>query len=260
MKKIGLGLLLLFTSINSKEYWQCDTAGKVVCAATQTCCRSKVNVSGWECFPTIQGVCCSNGINCCPKGTVCDLSAMTCRPISSLSFLTSSELATENNLIGSDPIIEEIPLVPTGEFLEGFFKGFDLFSQTTDGNTCLTNQDFGNYIADVLNKLRTIKLDENFFKVLEELAADIKNKKDLIVNEMAQCKIFGENVKVILDKIAVKVEDPKYSEKVLGHALMNMSKIKESFEQLKPLYDAHDYQLLGKSAGELIKFVFFWDL
>lgn len=251
--------LTAFASIEAKEYWQCDSLGKVLCAQNQTCCRSKVNSSGWECFPTIKGVCCSNGINCCPDGTICDLTAKTCVK-KTLSFLSTPEAAPEM-LPSTEPMrLSDSPLVPAGLFLDGFFKGFDLFAHVAEGNTCFSNQEFGNYLADVLNRLKDAKIDANFPKFVEELVKDFVAHKDLVLAEALQCKQLGNNVQDVFEKLSQRVMQADFVQKVSTHALLNIVKIKDELENLQPLAKDGKYELLGQASGELVKFVFFWDL
>ena len=252
---IGLSALVF---IEAKEYWQCDSLGKIACATNQTCCRSRVNISGWECFPSIRGVCCSNGINCCPQNTICDLTAKTCVK-KTLSFLTLPEPVEA--LTSTAPIsINDSPIVPAGLFLDGFFKGFDFFVNVAEGNNCLSNQEFGNYLVDVLNKFKDFKVDATFPKFVEELAKDFVAHRDILLAEVLQCKQLGAKAKVVLDKLAARVMQADYTSKVSTHALLNVVRIKETLDQLQPLLNQGEYELLGKTSGELVKFVFFWNL
>lgn len=246
-----IGLTAL-ASIEAKEYWQCDSLGKFSCAQNQTCCRSRVNPSGWECFPTIRGVCCSNGINCCPENTICDLTRKTCAK-KTLTFLTVPE--------PTEPMtVSESPIVPAGLFLDGFFKGFDFFAHVAEGSNCLSNQEFGNYLAEVFNKIKDVKIDASFPKFVEELAKDFLAHKDLILTEALQCKQLGSNTQAVIEKLAARVMQDDYTKKVSAHALLHIIKIKEALDKLQPLMKQGEYEALGQSAGELVKFVFFWDL
>nr|P80059.1 RecName: Full=Pars intercerebralis major peptide D1; Short=PMP-D1 [Locusta migratoria]AAB21458.1 pars intercerebralis major peptide, PMP-D1 [Locusta migratoria, brain, Peptide, 54 aa] [Locusta migratoria] len=40
------------------------------CPGTETCCTTPQGEEG--CCPYKEGVCCLDGIHCCPSGTVCD--------------------------------------------------------------------------------------------------------------------------------------------------------------------------------------------
>lgn len=47
------------------------------CADDTTCCTNKQG--GWACCPLPQAVCCDDHEHCCPSGTTCDLSTLTCQ-------------------------------------------------------------------------------------------------------------------------------------------------------------------------------------
>jgi len=260
MKKLLVlfGVLAL-VSINAKESWQCDSEGKFVCAQNNTCCRSRINSSGYECFPTINGVCCSNGINCCPFGTICDLTAMTCRP-KTLTFLSSPDLITTEPITVSSNPINENPLIPAGEFFEGFFQGFDFFAKITENNTCLTNEEFGKFVNDMVSKLKEIKFDETLPKFLEGLLKDFMDQKQLIDGEVQQCKVLKESADAVFDKLAKKATQNDFINKVSTHAIMNIGKVKENWEKIISLAQSKDSKNLGFAVGEFVKFVFFWDV
>jgi len=50
--------------------------GQIECPTGSTCCRSKQYI--YTCCPTLHGVCCSDGLHCCPQGYQCDVSRDTC--------------------------------------------------------------------------------------------------------------------------------------------------------------------------------------
>jgi hypothetical protein len=62
----------------TKSPWECDAAGKYVCNQNQTCCRSKVSATGWQCHGRTSGTCCSDGIWACSTGDVCNSKDNTC--------------------------------------------------------------------------------------------------------------------------------------------------------------------------------------
>lgn len=250
--------LTAFASIEAKEYWQCDSLGKLFCAQNQTCCRSITNASGWECFPTIRGVCCSNGINCCPEGTICELTQKTCVK-KTLSFLMEPEAAPES-LPSTEPMKQMGAIDPAVDFVTGFVKGFHIFEHVGADNTCFTNTQFSTYLVEVLEKLKNVKVDETLPKFLEELIKDFIAHKELIYGEISQCKKLAQEVLVIFQKLSEKVMQADYVQKVTTHTLLHFKRVKEGLDKLQTLAQAHDYQALGFTAGELVEFVFFWDL
>ena len=47
-----------------------------VCGSNDTCCKYPDDT--WACCPTLNGVCCSNGLYCCPANTTCNLIDNSC--------------------------------------------------------------------------------------------------------------------------------------------------------------------------------------
>ncbi|XP_075873126.1 granulin a [Nelusetta ayraudi] len=53
---------------------KCDASRS--CPDTKTCCKNRQG--GWSCCPLPQAVCCADHEHCCPTGTTCDLTTLTC--------------------------------------------------------------------------------------------------------------------------------------------------------------------------------------
>ncbi len=68
-------ILILFISVISKEYWECTDS--LHCDKESTCCHSKTD-PGWACYPTKNGVCCSDGESACPNGYTCNMNDKRC--------------------------------------------------------------------------------------------------------------------------------------------------------------------------------------
>jgi hypothetical protein len=252
MKKfLALLVVSLLGSIRTKDYWQCDSLGKFSCATNQTCCRSIVNFSGWECFPTINGVCCSNGINCCPFGTICDLSAKTCRP-RNLLFLSNEDSTTEPITASNEPNITN-PLDSTGEFLVGFLQGFDLFAKINEDNTCLNKEEIGKFVTEFVDRLKTIKFDDTLLKSLEELLI-------LVDERIKNCQVLKLKAEQVFGRLARRVNQPDYLKQVSTHAFININEVKENSQKIINLAQSQEYKNLGIAVGQFVNFLFFWDL
>lgn len=117
MSKVILAIFA-FTCISlifSKNPWDCDSAGRFKCSPyRQTCCRSAVKSSGWACFDLNDGVCCSDGINACPKNFVCNLRDNRCDR-GSFQFLENFSGPSGTDFqFGTEPIEMTHPaLIPT---------------------------------------------------------------------------------------------------------------------------------------------------
>uniref|UniRef100_A0A672FF04 Progranulin-like n=1 Tax=Salarias fasciatus TaxID=181472 RepID=A0A672FF04_SALFA len=71
---------------------QCDETS--ACPDDTTCCEAKGG--GWGCCPLAKAVCCDDHENCCPEGTTCNLTTLTCEGRS-----------------GSTPMKQKIPALTT---------------------------------------------------------------------------------------------------------------------------------------------------
>ena len=75
--------IIIFTIniANSFSTWQCGTNGKYTCSKDNTCCKNSLSVTGFKCFPLVEGICCKKSDMICPKGTYCNIKDNACEPI-----------------------------------------------------------------------------------------------------------------------------------------------------------------------------------
>ena len=98
---------------------------KTTCPDKSTCCKLKSGQYG--CCPQLNGVCCSDGVHCCPAGFTCDLNKGTCTKGDRIAvpFLAKLAVATPKRVIKSDKIVSpslvKLP-VATVELPEGVIK------------------------------------------------------------------------------------------------------------------------------------------
>ena len=91
LKSILLFTLLVGLSVSSTYNRNKCKAGIPDCKSNETCCKAKDTASGWKCFPLMNMVCCSDGINACPEKTKCNLQRMSCDPLA-LLFLENVQI------------------------------------------------------------------------------------------------------------------------------------------------------------------------
>ena len=89
MIKAILVLTLISLSLSTESYKCLNDKGqeaKYTCATNQTCCQSSLSLTGFQCFPSVDAVCCGDKINAaCPSNTKCNISTdpstpSTCGP------------------------------------------------------------------------------------------------------------------------------------------------------------------------------------
>uniref|UniRef100_A0A0K2TDV2 Granulins domain-containing protein n=1 Tax=Lepeophtheirus salmonis TaxID=72036 RepID=A0A0K2TDV2_LEPSM len=74
---LSLAVLFLVTlySAPAEGIVRCDSTGHFVCPDHSTCCKTS---TGYGCCPLFHGVCCRDGLHCCPSGMRCDLYSNRC--------------------------------------------------------------------------------------------------------------------------------------------------------------------------------------
>jgi len=254
IRKLSILFTILISAAYSKDSWVCDSLGKFKCAVGQTCCRSRTTSYGWACFPLTNAVCCSDGVNVCPSGTICDLTAKTCSRVT-LAFLQLPEIQAANY---TEPIVNLKP-VDAMNFTLGFFEGVEIFTPVLANSTCFKNSE--KLVFDV-NELVNIFSHFN----VEDLAAEIKRILHILeemVNfgetEIPVCKKLGLDLKDMFFRIYNHVTNTKYVENISAHTIFNLQKIKDLFEDSAKDIQEQVYFRSGKGFGTFLKFAALWD-
>jgi len=237
--------------------------GSIHCNPYDTCCRSKVNPSGYECLSMPEAVCCSIGLGACPKGYTCDNKNGKCLT-KNLEFLSEIEESKNENLNiledSKNPIVKYIdPYSTAYELISSFIEGIGLFDHITDNNKCFTNSEFFNEFINFLSSLKNLKADETLPKELEKIAQRVIDNKQIYLDEFAEFGILKKNVNGVYERINEIIHDPEYFNKFSTHSILYLGQIRDLFEELKPLYEEHKWEELGFATGKFLRFVFLWN-
>ena len=253
LTKFTIFLSILFGTVFSKMYWECDTLGKYRCSQAQTCCRSKVSSFGWSCFPGKQGVCCSDGVSFCPFGTICDLSNRTCkRP--TLSFL---EAATEPLISASS-----VKVTPqnAADFGLGLLQGIKIFDAAYKNSTCVANTTDLSY--EVLYIIQTVKqiTAENVFEKLRQIV-DLSEALENHTRSTGELCLQTVNaVQAVLLKVREFISQQEYLSELATHSLFNFQTIKDLGTGAVTNLQQGNYSVAGNLVGQALKFGFLWRL
>ena len=254
IKKLSILFSILIGAAFSKNPWECDSMGQMKCAMDNTCCRSRTSVYGWSCFPLTNAVCCSDGVNVCPSGTICDLSAKTCTK-KSLAFLESPEIQAENFI---NPIVALQP-VDALNFTLGLYQGIEIFSPLMNNSTCFQQSD-----RVVFNFVKLVNVLYHFN--VENLAEELKEVLAVLIDFVAVgetqipvCKQLGLDLESLFVRIYQHVSSAKYAENLASHTVFNLGKLKQTLEAAVKDAQEQNYFKSGLEFGQLVKFAALWD-
>lgn len=254
IRKLSILFAVLISAAVSKNYWECDKEGKMKCPQDNTCCRSRASAYGWACFPLIDAVCCSDGVNVCPSGTICDLTAKTCRR-NTLAFLEVPEIQAGNH---TNPIITLKP-VDALNFALGFYEGVEILSPVLGNSTCIhqTERLVSNVIklVDVFSHFNV----ENLAAELREILHLLEDFVNIGETQIPVCKQLGLDVKDLFVRVYQHVANAKYVEQLSSHTIFNLGKIKEIYEGAIKEVQAGNFTGAGRGFGQLLKFAALWD-
>ena len=255
MSKIFISVLILaaISATLCKEPWQCDISGKYACSQSQTCCRSKVSQTGWSCFPTQSGVCCSDGVSVCPTATICNLREKRCDR-STLAFLevakpdAAIEVAQEANL-------NSVP----AELVDGFLKGFGFFSNLPHENECKPEDpQIAQDISEIINLLKNISIKTDFRKTIEQILTKATDAYNRISKVSEVCAEFALELQHVVEGLKGYVSAKGYYSKLALHTAMNIGQITEKVKTAVSDYSAAKFEEAGLAFGDLTKFLIFW--
>lgn len=253
-KKLTILFTVLISAAFSKNFWECDSLGQMKCPTTNTCCRSRTSVYGWACFPLIEAVCCSDGVNVCPSGTICDLTAKTCRK-TTLAFLQLPEIQAAN---ATNPIVALKP-VDALNFTFGFYQGVQIFSPVVTNSTCFQQNE--RIVADV-SRLVNVFSSFNVENLAQEIKEILSVLQDLVAigeSELPVCKQLGLDLGNLFVRVYQHVASANYVENLTSHTIFNLGKIREIFEAAVKDAQEQNYFGAGQGFGELVKFAALWD-
>ncbi len=258
LSKLSIIFTVLLGSAFTKDFWECDAAGQMKCATTNTCCRSRTSPYGWACYPIADAVCCSDGVNVCPPGTVCDLTDRTCRR-NSLSFLqTQSEIQAEETTYTKKPILALNPS-DAKNFTYGFYQGIEVFTPLLRNSTCLPDSD------KILNDVLTLAdLIANFdsANLRQEILIMTSLVEDMLVvseTQVPACLRLGKDLKDLFRELHTHFMSGEYLEGLASHTLFNIGKIHELYQVAVKDAKELNYFEAGKGFGQLVRFAALWD-
>jgi len=236
-------IFLLFASIYSKPAWQCGTQSAFTCAPTQTCCRGP---AGYTCYPTENGVCCSDGNSACPQGTTCNMREKRCDK-SSMTFL-------EENTIEFLSIEADLVLIGESavEFAEGLFEGFELFNNLPHQSQCVTDafQD----IIDIVNLIKNVSIHSDY----KQLVSDLINKTTDAFKRTEGCRKWGKELEETVNQMKNTLTDFTYLPSLAYHTATNIGTITEKVTNSAKLFANGKFRKSGNGFGDLIKYVLFY--
>jgi len=255
LRKFAVLFAILFGAVSSKNFWECGTSG-MKCATNNTCCRSKTGFNGWACFPLVDAVCCSDGINVCPHGTICDLTSKICRK-NSLAFLEVNEKEVIENF--SLPSFDLSPKDAIN-FSHGLLDGLKIFDSTYKNTTCVIESE--RLVSDVSRLVNIVKnfTVDDLAKDLKEILSALQDIVDIVDSQVPSCKQVGIDVKNVLVTVYNKMASEEYLETLASHTLFNLGSIKDTFLKAIENLKADNYFASGRGFGEGIKFLILWDL
>lgn len=261
MSKIITSLIILtiFSSILCKDYWECDSLKKYTCSKQQTCCRSAISATGWACFPTVNGVCCSDGKNCCPFGTVCNMREMRCDKKALLFLDSSSDEVSVTSVDAKFTFSAQNVL----EFVYGLYQGVGVFAGLPHEAECGQNSEkaigeIRSKLMDIIEQLKKISIPD-LEKIVRQLIEDGVQIYNQGKSVYGPCQTWTEELSAAEKKVVAHLTADGFLEKVMQHAIFNIGSFQEKIQNGVAACKAEKYQECAKNFGDVAHLLLFWD-
>jgi hypothetical protein len=184
------------------------------------------------------------------------LSFMTC---SLCNFLLESPKNFENSLSNYGDLNQ---LKPEDflDFANGGNEGFKFFYQLPGDKGCKTIDPRIIAIAkEITEDIKTLNIF-NFVQIIQNSIARGQKIIEMFAAQGEECKIWAKELKRVFEMLVNRTKQKKYGDEALFHAFSNMNPIVDSGVAIIKHFIAKEYFQAGKRGGELMRFIFFWDL
>lgn len=190
--------------------------------------------------------------------TIISLAVKDIRCHNSFNFLEDNE-----NFNISDETTVSFDLAtadPVSSFVRGFNDGLGLFNNLPHRDECNPNnpsliQD----LRDVIQLLQNITVTTNFRKLFNELREKAKHITETLSEISAECREYSKEVKAVLRKLNKHVAHLSYFLNLFNHTTHNFKTIAEKIKKATVDAVTENAYEAGKSNGDLLKYVLFWD-
>lgn len=146
------------------------------------------------------------------------------------------------------------------DFLNGANEGFGLFFKLSGEAQCKKVNPKALVLArQIFNELKTLNI-KNAFNIVNSVVPKAQQIIDIVTKESTDCVNWGKQLLGVFNKLKAKRESFMYKEMAIFHAMSNMSAITDkSVAAVKQFADKNFYAS-GKTGGDLMKYLFFWDM
>jgi len=151
------------------------------------------------------------------------------------------------------------PMAPKeiDNFLKGFTAGFGLLN-TTHAESCLvTDSQVYQDVLDIYNLIKNIKIND-LQKDIPIIFAKALDAINIIGQKSENCKLYANELTAVLDKLKKTVTDRSYLMNLIIHTTTNLGAITQKVNQGQSALKSKNFFEVGRIAGDLIHFVFFW--
>jgi hypothetical protein len=146
------------------------------------------------------------------------------------------------------------------EFLKGANEGFSLFFRLPGEGECKkVNPKAIELARQIFNEIKPLNIN-NAFNILKSVIPKAITLIDIITKESKGCVAWGMQLSKVFLKLKLKVESAGYKEQAIFHAMINMAPIVDKSVVAVKQFAEKKFYNSGKTGGELMKFIFFWDI
>jgi hypothetical protein len=145
-------------------------------------------------------------------------------------------------------------------FVKGVNEGFGFFYNLDKYEQCeIIDPKITKLAQDIFDVVKGLNI-KNAINVIKKVIKKGHKIIDLISKLSDACKSYALSLKNALARLISKTGQLSYPSSLTYHAITNMSSITDNTMKAVEAFKSKDYKNAGVTGGDLMKFIFFWDL
>ena len=146
------------------------------------------------------------------------------------------------------------------DFLNGANEGFGFFFKLSGEAQCKKVNPKALVLArQIFNELKTLNI-KNAFNIVNYVVPKAQKIIDIVIKDSTDCVNWGKQLLGVFNKLKAKRESFMYKEMAIFHAMSNMRAITDKSVAAVKQFAEKNFYASGKTGGDLMKYLFFWDM
>jgi hypothetical protein len=144
------------------------------------------------------------------------------------------------------------------ELARGFIKGIAIFNNIPSSEQCVEGNEA--IIDDLTDIIEILKDKSDYVKLVEQLVTKLVGIFFKLDGVVESCRDLAKQVKDVIHGVERHVANPKYLVQLPIHLYKERKAIKNKAHDAKSKYENKQFGPAGEGFGDLVHFIFLWNL